>query len=176
MLNLLFKLLLNFFKYKLPNFFKFFFIKNGNINILTNFIYYFNLLYFFKKSTFFQLKNLVDIVVIDYPGKSYRFLIKFLILSVNLNLRLNLNFCFSEFFPIMSIKSIFHSSNWLEREIWDFYGVYFLFNNDLRRLFLDYGFEGYPFRKDFPLYGYYELFYNQPSGSFSYLNVQINKD
>ena len=122
------------------------------------------------------MKSLVDSIVIDYPNKSYRFLLTYLLLSNNLNTRLNVYFCIKEFFPVISIKTIFNSSNWLEREMWDFYGIFFIFNNDLRRLFLDYGFEGYPFRKEFPLYGYYELFYNQPSGSLFYFPVSINKD
>lgn len=115
-------------------------------------------------------------VVSDYPEKFYRFLISYLLLSIKFNLKLNLIFCFKELFPIISIKNIFYSSNWLEREIWDFYGIFFIFNNDLKRLFLDYGFEGYPLRKDFPLYGFLEIYYNQSLNSLLYTQIQINKD
>jgi len=174
--KLVFKIIINFFKKKLNNFFNFFIFKNGILNILTNFYYYWNIIFFLNKSTFFQFKNLIDIVVIDFPGNYYRFSIQYLMLSVNLNLRLNLSFCFKELFSLISVKKIFYSSNWLEREIWDFYGIFFIFNNDLRRIMLDYGFEGYPFRKDFPLYGYLELFFNQSSNSLFYTNVKINKD
>lgn len=176
MIKSVLKILFFFFKNNLNNYFKFFFLKNNFIYILTNYNYYYNLLNFFNKSTFFQFKNLTDIFVNDFPFKFYRFLISYSLLSFNLNLRLNINFCFKELFPIISIKNIFYSSNWVEREIWDFFGIFFIFNNDLRRILLDYGFEGYPLRKDFPLYGYLELFYNESSNSLFYLNVKINKD
>lgn len=176
MIILLFKLFLLFFKKIIFNYIKIFFYKKGFLEIITNYKYYYNLLFFFNKSTFFQFKNLTDLVVIDYPTKLYRFLISYLINSNNLNFRLNLNFCIKELFFILSVKNIFFSSNWLEREVWDFYGIFFIFNNDLRRLILDYSFEGYPLKKEFPLYGYLELFFNQASNSLFYTNVQINKD
>ena len=176
MVKLIFKFLIIFFKKKLLNYFKFFFFKRGYIYILTNFNYFYNIIFFLNKSSFFQFKILIDVIVSDYPEKFYRFLISYSLLSIKFNLRLNLIFCFKELFPIISIKRLFYSSNWLEREIWDFYGIFFIFNNDLKRLFLDYGFEGYPLRKDFPLYGYLEIFYNQPSNSLFYTQVQINKD
>ena len=76
----------------------------------------------------------------------------------------------------MTIKNLFLAANWLEREIWDFYGIFFLFNNDLRRIFSDYGFNGYPLRKDFPLYGYSEMFYDDSFSSLIYTDVKINRD
>ncbi len=176
MVKFVFKVIINFFKKKLFNYFNYFLFKKGIIYILTNFYYYWNILFFLNKSTFFQFKNLIDIVVVDFPEKYYRFLISYSVLSINLNLRLNLNFCFKELFSLISIKKIFYSSNWLEREIWDFYGIFFIFNNDLRRILLDYGFEGYPLRKDFPLYGYIELFFNQASHCLFYIDIQLNKD
>ena len=175
LVNVFYKLIFSFFKKKLKLFFKYFLIKDGFIKIFSNYCLYFSIFNFLSKSTFFQLKNLVDLVIIDYPNKNFRFLANYLLLSINLNFRLTLHFCTSDSFPIISTKKIFNSSNWLEREAWDFYGIFFIFNNDLRRIFLDYGFEGYPFRKDFPLSGFYEIYYNQPSYSLCYRSVIINK-
>lgn len=176
LINLFYKLIFSFFRNKLKLFFKYFLIKDGFIKIFSNYCLYFSIFFFLSKSTFFQIKNLVDLVIIDYPGKNFRFLASYLLLSINLNFRLNLYFCINDSFPIISTKKIFTSSNWLERECWDFYGLFFIFNNDLRRIFLDYGFEGYPFRKDFPLCGFYELYYNQPSYSLLYKTVILNKN
>lgn len=159
----------------MPLYFKYYFVKEGCIRILTNVFLYYNLLFFLNKSTFFQTKSLTDCIVVDYPNKFFRFSVAYLLLSLNLNFRLIVSFCSAEIIPLISTKLIFPSSNWLERESWDFYGIYFIFNNDLRRIFTDYGFKGYPLRKDFPLYGFSELFYNQPSYSFFYVDVQINK-
>ena len=176
MVSLFYRLLITYFKKYLFNYFKYFIVKNGLIKIFTNYKFYYLIFYFLSKSTFFQIKNLVDLVAIDYPGKSYRFLLSYLFLSNHFNNRLNVYFCINELFPVISVKEIFNSSNWLEREVWDFFGIFFLFNNDLRRLFSDYGFEGYAHRKDFPLFGYYELYYNQSSFSLCYGPVSINKD
>ena len=111
MINLFFKLFFIFFRNKLPFYFKRFLIKNGDIILLTNFLIYFNLIYFLRKSTFFQIKNLVDLVIIDYPDKNFRFLITYFFLSINLNLRLRLTLCSKEIFSLLSTKVIFPSSN-----------------------------------------------------------------
>ena len=111
MLKLFFNLLIFFFNKNLYNFFKCFFFKKGFLHVLTNYNFYFNLLFFLKKSTFFQLKMLVDTVVIDFPNKFNRFLITYLLLSLNLNFRLNVSFCFNELFPLLTIKDLYSNSN-----------------------------------------------------------------
>ena len=171
-----FNLLIFFFKKNLNNFFKYFFLKKNILYVLTNFHFYYNLIFFLKKSTFFQLKNLTDIIIVDFPYKFYRFLVSYFLLSLKFNFRLNVYLCVNELNPLMTIKNLFLAANWLEREIWDFYGIFFLFNNDLRRIFSDYGFNGYPLRKDFPLYGYSEMFYDDSFSSIIYTDVKINRD
>lgn len=176
LLNLFFKILILFLRKNLCNYFKFFYFKKGCIYIFTTYFYYFNILFFLLKSTFFKLKNLVDIFVSDFIDKNYRFLISYLLVSLEQNIKFNVVFCIKELFPLISVKSLFLCSNWIEREIWDFFGIFFLFNKDLRRLILDYGFDGYPLRKDFPIQGFFELFYNQSLSGLFYSKISINID
>jgi NADH/F420H2 dehydrogenase subunit C len=118
------------------------------------------LLFFFKKATLLQLQTLVDIVAIDRPGKKDRFLIIYNLLSMHYSYRLNVAITAKENIPLVSVCKIFKSANWLEREVWDMFGVFFLGHPDLRRILTDYGFKGFPLRKDFPLSGFYEIYYN----------------
>ena len=111
LVNLQYKLIFSFLKKKLKLFFKYFLIKDGFIKIFSNYCLYFSIFFFLSKSTFFQVKSLVDLVIIDYPGRNFRFLANYFLLSVNLNFRLTLYFCTSNFFPIISVKKIFNSSN-----------------------------------------------------------------
>ena len=118
-------------------------------------------IFFFKNNLMFQLTTLSDICVIDYPQRlKNRFFIKYVLLSTCFNIRIFLCLFVSNFIPLISITRFYSSSNWLEREIWDMFGIKFLLHNDLRRILNDYGFHGYPLRKDFPLIGYIELRYD----------------
>jgi NADH:ubiquinone oxidoreductase subunit C len=112
---------------------------------------------FFKLHTLYQLKFLVDIIACDYPNQKLRFNIIYAFRSLAFNnmyfLHLNLN----EFIGIFSINSLFLSSNWLEREVWDLFGLFFLTHRRLRRILTDYGFTGHPLRKDFPTGGFVEI-------------------
>lgn len=175
-LKLFFKILILFFKNNLFNYFKFFYFNKGCIYIFTNYNYYYNILFFLLKSTFFKFKSLIDIFVSDFIDKDYRFLISYLLVSLELNIKFNIVFSIKELFPLISVKKLFLCSNWIEREIWDFFGIFFLFNKDLRRLILDYGFDGYPLRKDFPIQGFFELFYNQSLSGLFYSKISINLD
>ena len=106
-----------FFKKNISNFFKYFFFKKSVLYVLTNFNFYYNLIFFLKKSTFFQFKNLTDVVIVDFPKKKYRFLVVYLFLSMKFNLRLNLCLSVNSTVPLLSIKNLFFSVNWLEREL-----------------------------------------------------------
>lgn len=118
-------------------------------------------LYFLKNSLMFQFTTLSDICVVDYPQRfNHRFMVTYVLLSTLLNIRFFLCLFINSFVPIISIGRFFSSSNWLEREIWDMFGIKFLLHKDLRRILNDYGFHGYPLRKDFPLIGYIELRYD----------------
>ena len=108
-----------------------------------------------------KFKQLIDITVVDYPERSKRFKIVYLFLSHEFNQRMILSYDISENEVISSLTSIFPSANWMEREVFDMYGVNFKDHPDLRRILTDYGFEGHPLRKDFPLTGHTEVRYSE---------------
>ena len=108
-----------------------------------------------------KFKQLVDITAVDYPKKEKRFEIVYLLLSHENNLRLIINTNIDEKGTIPSITKIFPSANWMEREVFDMYGISFKDHPDLRRILTDYGFDGYPLRKDFPLTGHTEVRYSE---------------
>nr|CAI5826318.1 unnamed protein product [Callosobruchus analis] len=101
-----------------------------------------------------QFSNLVDIAGMDVPSRECRFEVIYNILSLRFNARIRVKTYTDELTPIESCNDIYKAANWYEREIWDMYGVFFSNHPDLRRILTDYGFEGHPFRKDFPLSGY----------------------
>jgi NADH/F420H2 dehydrogenase subunit C len=105
-------------------------------------------------------KLLVDLFVVDYPTKENRFELIYCLLSTKYNSRIKIKTFVDEFTPVESIVDIYQSANWLEREVWDMNGIYIEQHPDLRRILTDYGFEGYPLRKDFPLSGYTEVRYD----------------
>lgn len=107
-----------------------------------------------------QFTNLVDIAGMDVPTRPYRFEIIYNLLSLRYNSRIRVKTYTDELTPIESACEVFKAANWYEREIWDMYGVFFANHPDLRRILTDYGFEGHPFRKDFPLSGYVEVRYD----------------
>ncbi|XP_072942821.1 NADH dehydrogenase [ubiquinone] iron-sulfur protein 3, mitochondrial [Epargyreus clarus] len=107
-----------------------------------------------------QFANLVDIAGMDVPTRANRFEIIYNLLSLRFNARIRVKTYADELTPVDSADEIFKAANWYEREIWDMYGVFFANHPDLRRILTDYGFEGHPFRKDFPLSGYVELRYD----------------
>ena len=116
---------------------------------------------FLKTNDKCRFKQLIDITAVDYPGKEKRFKIVYLLLSHENNLRIVINVHINETVVIPSITKIFPSANWMEREVYDMYGVSFKDHPDLRRILTDYGFEGYPLRKDFPLTGHTEVRYSE---------------
>eukprot|EP00088_Acartia_fossae_P003347 TRINITY_DN11408_c0_g1_i1.p1 TRINITY_DN11408_c0_g1~~TRINITY_DN11408_c0_g1_i1.p1 ORF type:complete len:268 (-),score=67.50 TRINITY_DN11408_c0_g1_i1:70-873(-) len=107
-----------------------------------------------------QFGCLVDIAGVDIPTREYRFEIVYNLLSLRFNSRVRVKTYTDELTPIESVNDIFKAANWNEREIWDMFGVYFSNHPDLRRILTDYGFEGHPLRKDFPLSGYVECRYD----------------
>nr|AML60630.1 NADH dehydrogenase subunit 9 [Moramonas marocensis] len=115
---------------------------------------------FLKDDTSTQFKILCDLSAVDYPERNQRFEIVYQLLSVRYNTRLRVKTYVDEITPVPSLTSIYSCANWYEREVWDLYGVYFSDHPDLRRILTDYGFEGHPLRKDFPLSGYVEVRYD----------------
>ena len=116
---------------------------------------------FIKTNNSTKFRQLIDITVVDYPEKTKRFKVVYLFLSHEFNQRIILNYLVSENEIIASLTSIFPSANWMEREVFDMYGVSFKDHPDLRRILTDYGFEGHPLRKDFPLTGHTEVRYSE---------------
>ena len=116
---------------------------------------------FLKTNDKCRFKQLIDITAVDYPGREKRFKIVYLLLSHENNLRIIISIHIDETVMVPSIAKIFPSANWMEREVFDMYGVSFKGHPDLRRILTDYGFEGYPLRKDFPLTGHTEVRYSE---------------
>jgi len=111
---------------------------------------------FLKQNSLCMYKNLADLTAIDVPGRIARFEVVYNFLSIDYNARIRLKTYADELTAIESICSLHKGANWYEREVWDMYGVFFRNHPDLRRILTDYGFQGHPLRKDFPLSGYYE--------------------
>ena len=116
---------------------------------------------FIKTNKDAKFRQLIDITVVDYPEQAQRFKVVYLFLSHEFNQRIILSYFISENEVISSLTSIFPSANWMEREVFDMYGVNFKDHPDLRRILTDYGFEGHPLRKDFPLTGNLEVRYSE---------------
>ena len=116
---------------------------------------------FIKSNNNTKFRQLIDITVVDYPERTQRFKIVYLFLSHEFNQRMILSYDINENEIIPSITTIFPSANWMEREVFDMYGVSFKDHPDLRRILTDYGFDGHPLRKDFPLTGHSEVRYSE---------------
>ena len=116
---------------------------------------------FLKTNKNFKFRQLIDITVVDYPEETQRFKVVYLFLSHEFNQRMVMSYFINENEVIPSLTSIFPSANWMEREVFDMYGVNFKDHPDLRRILTDYGFEGHPLRKDFPLTGHSEVRYSE---------------
>ena len=118
------------------------------------------ILYFLKNHTFTQYKILIDITAVDSPSQSLRFKLVYNLLSIKLNSRIKIETCIDEITPVQSLTQLFSCAGWWEREVWDMFGIFFSHHPDLRRILTDYGFQGHPLRKDFPLSGYVQVRYD----------------
>ena len=131
---------------------------------------------FLKTNNKCKFKQLIDITAVDYPANEKRFKIVYLLLSHENNLRIIINVGVEEKTLIPSITKIFPSSNWMEREVFDMYGISFKEHPDLRRILTDYGFDGYPLRKDFPLTGRTEVRYSENTKKVIYEPVKLEQE
>jgi NADH/F420H2 dehydrogenase subunit C len=118
-------------------------------------------LFLIKKNIGFQYSLLSCVSGVDLIKESCRFMVSYELLSLTFNSRLRIKLFLDDYVIIPSIIGVFENANWWEREIWDLYGICFANHSDLRRILTDYGFEGYPLRKDFPLSAFYEFRYDQ---------------
>ncbi len=131
---------------------------------------------FLKTNNLTKFRQLIDITAVDYPENENRFKLIYLLLSHEFNQRIVLDFFVHENVLIDSIVNIFPSANWMEREIFDMYGINFKNHPDLRRILTDYNFEGHPLRKDFPLTGHEEVRYSEDKKKVIYEKVKLEQD
>ena len=151
-------------------------IKHGQIFITINPEELLDTTILLKTNANTKFKQLIDITAVDYPENQKRFKMVYLFLSHQLNQRIILSFYINENQKIPSLTKIFPSANWMEREIFDMYGIKFTDHPDLRRILTDYGFEGYPLRKDFPLTGHTEVRYSEDKKKVVYEPVKLEQN
>lgn len=123
-----------------------------------------------------HFRQLVDLCGADYPERAERFDVVYHLLSLTNNLRIRIKVSTDEATPVDTVTTVFSTAGWFEREAWDMYGIYFNDNPDLRRILTDYGFEGHPLRKDFPLTGFVEMRYDDVQKRVIYEPVKLAQD
>jgi NADH-quinone oxidoreductase subunit C len=151
-------------------------ISHNELTIETSLEYLIETIQFLKSNDNFKFRQLIDIAGVDYPNDEKRFELVYLFLSHELNHRIKLSLKFETGTLIPSITKIFPSANWMEREVFDMYGIEFKEHPDLRRILTDYNFEGYPLRKDFPLTGFKEVRYSEDKKKVIYEPVKLEQN
>jgi NADH dehydrogenase (ubiquinone) Fe-S protein 3 len=137
----------------------------------------FPLMVFLKNHSLCLFTSLIDIICYDVPNKTHRFSLVYNLLSIKFNSRIRIISKIQENYnQILSMISLYRSAGWSEREVFDFYGLFFFENLDLRRILNDYGFKGFPLRKDFPLTGYIEVYYNDNKKKICYKNLELGQE
>ena len=163
------------------------------INLLNNHINYINISKYYlelhlKHQNFCQIiqiiklqwylryATVVDIAAVDYPTRKYRFSLTYIFNSYDITQKLLVSCNVHEKKPVTTLTNIYKGTAWQEREVWDFFGIFFSGNKDLRRILTDYGFVGHPLRKDFPLTGFYELGYDERKKQVTYRPVSLAQE
>ncbi|MEK9903649.1 MAG: NADH-quinone oxidoreductase subunit C [Rhodospirillales bacterium] len=131
---------------------------------------------FLRDDSTADCKMLVDVCGVDYPSREERFEVVYNLLSLRQNHRVRVKVTTDEDTPVPSVAEVFSSANWFEREVWDLYGVFFADHPDLRRILTDYGFEGHPLRKDFPMTGHVEVRYDDEDKRVVYEPVRLPQE
>jgi len=148
--------------------------KESSLLIQTNLLN--DVILIFKNHFKYQFKVLTCISGVDYPENLYRFQVVYELLSIKYNSRIRIKILIDELTPVNSIEKIFPAASWWECEVWDMFGIFFFNQNNLTRLLTDYGFQGYPLRKDFPLSGFIEARYNVTKGRVVYENLELAQE
>ena len=148
-------------------------ISNGELSLRCASNNLIKVLTFLRDDTQCQFKALMDLCGVDHPEREPRFDVVYNLLSISQNTRIRLKTATDENTPVPSATAVFQSANWWEREAWDMYGIFFADHPDLRRILTDYGFEGHPMRKDFPLTGYVEVRYDDEQKRVVYEPVKL---
>jgi len=151
-------------------------IKNEELLVKVEVDNLYSTLLFLKTNEQCKFKQLIDIVAADYLGDDQRFRIYYLLLSHENNLRIKVSINLSIDEKVSSIVKLYPSSNWMEREVFDMYGIKFKNHPDLRRILTDYNFKGFPLRKDFPLTGFNEVRYSEKEKKVIYEPVKLEQD
>ena len=151
-------------------------IKHDQIYLNVNTSNLIEVLSFLKTNKQTKFRQLIDITAVDYPENSKRFKLVYLLLSHEFNNRLVLDCFINENEIIPTLTSLYPSANWMEREVFDMYGIKFKDHPDLRRILTDYNFEGFPLRKDFPLTGHTEVRYSEEKKKVIYEPVQLEQN
>ena len=152
------------------------FIKHDNIYLSIDHNELIEVITFLKTNNETKFRQLVEITAVDYPENENRFKMVYLLLSHEYNQRIIIDYSIKENEIISSITSIFPAANWMEREVFDMYGLNFKNHPDLRRILTDYGFEGHPLRKDFPLTGHNEVRYSEEQKKVIYEPVKLEQN
>ena len=151
-------------------------IKHNQLYVTINSEDLLDVILLIKTNKNIKFRQLIDITAVDYPENQKRFKIVYLLLSHEFNQRIILNYFISENEKISSLTKIFPSANWMEREVFDMYGIKFNDHPDMRRILTDYGFEGHPLRKDFPLTGHNEVRYSEDEKKVIYEPVKLEQN
>ena len=151
-------------------------IKHSQLYVTINSEDLLDVILLLKTNKNIKFRQLIDITAVDYPENQKRFKIVYLLLSHEFNQRIILSYFISENEKISSLTKIFPSANWMEREVFDMYGIKFNDHPDMRRILTDYGFEGHPLRKDFPLTGHNEVRYSEDEKKVIYEPVKLEQN
>ena len=151
-------------------------IKHNQLYVTINSEDLLDVILLLKTNKNIKFRQLIDITAVDYPENQKRFKIVYLLLSHEFNQRIILSYFISENEKISSLTKIFPSANWMEREVFDMYGIKFNDHPDMRRILTDYGFEGHPLRKDFPLTGHNEVRYSEDEKKVIYEPVKLEQN
>ena len=151
-------------------------LENDELLIEINFQDLIEVVQFLKSNEKCKFRQLIDIAGVDYPDEEKRFQLVYLFLSHENNLRIKILLKFESNQTIISLTKIFPSANWMEREVFDMYGIKFKNHPDLRRILTDYGFKGHPLRKDFPLTGFNEVRYSEKEKKVIYEPVKLEQN
>ena len=151
-------------------------VVGGELTVLVRAEHIVKVLSFLRDDQECQFKQLHDVCGVDYPERADRFDVVYHLLSIQLNTRVRVKLHTNEDSPVPSVTGVFKSAGWCEREAWDMYGIFFSDHPDLRRILTDYGFQGHPLRKDFPVSGYVELRYCDEEKRVVYEPVKLNQE
>jgi NADH:ubiquinone oxidoreductase subunit C len=138
--------------------------------------FFLSYLFFLQKHTLTQYRHLLDITAIDFLKTQYRFQLFYQLVSLPYSSRLMCTIDVDEKMLISTVSFLYNSASWFECEIWDFFGIFFFDHPQLHRLLTDYGFRYYPLRKDFPVTGYTELFYNESKQRVGYYKISLAQE